>query len=69
MRCASGYGGGGVQRHQEYSLQRHPPEGKIRISASLHINIDTILVFAITKLAWITQQEKKVKRTTPRNAP
>ena len=34
-------------------LSVYPPDGKVRISAPLRMNIDTIRVFAITKLAWI----------------
>lgn len=50
-------------------LSVYPPEGKVRISAPLRMNIDTIRVFAITKLAWIRQQQKKLReqnRETPR---
>ena len=50
-------------------LSVYPPDGKVRISAPLRMNIDTIRVFAITKLAWIRQQQKKLReqnRETPR---
>jgi predicted metal-dependent hydrolase len=50
-------------------LSVYPPEGKVRISAPLRLNIDTIRVFAITKLAWIRQQQTKLRaqhRETPR---
>ena len=50
-------------------LSVYPPDGKVRISAPLRMNIDTIRVFAITKLAWIKQQQKKLReqnRETPR---
>ena len=50
-------------------LSVYPPEGKVRISAPLRLNIDTIRVFAITKLAWIRQQQAKLRaqhRETPR---
>ncbi len=50
-------------------LSIYPPDGKVRISAPLRMNIDTIRVFAITKLAWIRQQQKKLReqnRETPR---
>ena len=50
-------------------LSVYPPEGKVRISAPLRLNIDTIRVFAITKLAWIRQQQTKLiaqHRETPR---
>lgn len=50
-------------------LSVYPPDGKVRISAPLRMNIDTIRVFAITKLGWIRQQQKKLReqsRETPR---
>ena len=50
-------------------LSVYPPDGKVRISAPLRMTIDTIRVFAITKLAWIRQQQKKLReqnRETPR---
>jgi hypothetical protein len=50
-------------------LSVYPPTGKVRISAPLRMNLDTIRVFAISKLAWIRQQQKKVteqERETPR---
>lgn len=51
-------------------LSVHPPHGKVRISAPLRMDLGTILVFAITKLAWIKQQQKKLRsqqRETPRD--
>lgn len=50
-------------------LSVYPPEGKVRISAPLRMEIDTIRVYAISKLAWIKQQQKKLQqqqRETPR---
>ena len=50
-------------------LSVYPPTGKVRISAPLRMNLDTIRVFAISKLAWIKQQQKKVceqEREQPR---
>jgi hypothetical protein len=41
----------------------------VRISAPLRMNLDTIRVFAISKLTWIRQQQKKVveqERESPR---
>ena len=34
-------------------LSVHPPSGRVRISAPLRMDIDTIRVFAISKLGWI----------------
>jgi predicted metal-dependent hydrolase len=50
-------------------LSVHPPTGKVRISAPLRMETDTIRVFAISKLHWIKQQQKKLRaqeRETPR---
>ena len=50
-------------------LSVYPPTGRVRISAPLRMNIDTIRVFAISKLGWIKQQQTKVasqERETPR---
>ena len=41
-------------------LSVYPPTGKVRISAPLRMNLNTIRVFAISKLGWIKQQQKKV---------
>ena len=46
----------------------YPPDGKVRISAPLRMNIDTIRVFAITKLAWIRQQQTGLRQQS-REAP
>src|ERR1700732_3305066 len=50
-------------------LSVYPPTGKVRISAPLRMDLDTIRLFAISKLGWIRQQQKKVieqERETPR---
>ena len=50
-------------------LSVYPPTGRVRISAPLRMDIDTIRVFAITKLGWIKSQQKKLReqdRETPR---
>ncbi len=50
-------------------LSVHPPNGKVRISAPLRMNNDTIRVFAISKLAWIKRQQHEMRqqeRETPR---
>lgn len=50
-------------------LSVHPPAGKVRIAAPLRMDLDTIRVFAITKLDWIKRQQKKLRkqeRETPR---
>ncbi len=50
-------------------LSVYPPVGRVRISAPLHMNSDTIRVYAISRLQWIKQQQKKLRaqeRETPR---
>ena len=50
-------------------LSIYPPTGRARISAPARMNIDTIRVFAISKLGWIKQQQAKLRgqeRETPR---
>ncbi len=41
-------------------LSVYPPNGKVRISAPLRMNFETISLFAISKLGWIRQQQKKL---------
>jgi predicted metal-dependent hydrolase len=50
-------------------LSVYPPSGNVRISAPLRMDIDTIRVFAISKLDWITKHQQKIRsqvRETPR---
>jgi predicted metal-dependent hydrolase len=50
-------------------LSVYPPTGRVRISAPLRMSLDTIRVFAISKLGWIKQQQNKFReqeRETPR---
>jgi len=42
-------------------LSVHPPTGRVRISAPSRMNLDAIRVFAISKLAWIKQQQRKLR--------
>jgi predicted metal-dependent hydrolase len=49
-------------------LSVHPPTGRVRIAAPLRMNLETIRVFAISKLAWVKQQQKKL-REQEREAP
>ena len=40
-----------------------PPDGKVRVSAPMHLSDDSIKMFVLTKLGWIkTQQEKFEKQ-------
>ena len=50
-------------------LSVYPPNGRVRISAPVRRNTDTIRVFAISKLSWIKQQQRKLleqERESPR---
>ncbi len=50
-------------------LSVYPPTGRVRISAPSHMSLDRIRVFAISKLGWIKEQQKKLQRQereTPR---
>ncbi len=50
-------------------LSVNPPEGEVRISAPLHLSLDTVRVFALSKLQWIRTEQQKFRnqeRETPR---
>ncbi len=50
-------------------LSVYPPTGRVHISAPKRMTLDTIRVFAISKLGWIKQQKLKLRgqeRETPR---
>lgn len=50
-------------------LSVHPPSGRVRIAAPEHMNLDTLRVYAISKLDWIKRQQIKLQgqeRETPR---
>ena len=42
-------------------LSVYPPTGRVRISAPKRMSLETIRVFAISKLGWIKQQQKKLR--------
>jgi predicted metal-dependent hydrolase len=42
-------------------LSVYPPTGRVRISAPKRMSMETIRVFAISKLSWIKQQQKKLR--------
>jgi predicted metal-dependent hydrolase len=47
-----------------------PPKGRVRISAPRHMALDTVRVFALSKLAWIKAQREKMavqEREPPRD--
>jgi predicted metal-dependent hydrolase len=49
-------------------LSVHPPSGRVTIAAPSHMSLDSIRVFAITKLGWIRREQKKM-REQEREAP
>lgn len=42
-------------------LSVYPPAGNVRIAAPLRMDLDTIRIFAISKLGWIKQQQAKLR--------
>lgn len=42
-------------------LSVYPPDGRVRISAPLNMALDTIRIYAITKLEWIKRQQSKLR--------
>lgn len=50
-------------------LSVYPPTGRVRLAAPARMKLDTIRLFAISKLGWIRQQQKKLReqeRESPR---
>lgn len=50
-------------------LSVYPPTGRVRISAPNNTSLDTIRVYAVSKLSWIKKQQQKLQeqeRETPR---
>ncbi len=50
-------------------LSVYPPDGAVRIAAPLHMNMESIRAFALTKLGWIKAEQRKMRsqeRETPR---
>jgi predicted metal-dependent hydrolase len=43
-------------------LSVYPPTGEVRISAPSGMNLDTIRMFAVSKLGWIKQQQRKFRQ-------
>lgn len=42
-------------------LSVHPPTGRVRIAAPARMKVETVRVFAISKLAWIKKQQAKLR--------
>lgn len=49
-------------------LSVYPPTGRVRIAAPLRMDLETIRIFAISKLGWIRKQQDKL-RNQLREAP
>lgn len=50
-------------------LSVYPPDGRVHISAPERLDLETVRVYAISKLDWIKQQQRKMRaqqRETPR---
>jgi predicted metal-dependent hydrolase len=50
-------------------LSVYPPKGRVRIAAPSRMKLDTIRIYAISKLSWIKKQQAKIlsqKREAPR---
>ena len=50
-------------------LSVHPPAGRVRLSAPVGMDIDTLRLYAISRLGWIKKQQRKLRgqeRETPR---
>jgi predicted metal-dependent hydrolase len=57
----------GLKDIKNVHLSVHPPTGRVRISAPKPVSIDTLRVFAISKLDWIKQEwcRKQIKHWVP----
>lgn len=42
-------------------LSVYPPTGKVRIAAPLRMDLDTIRVYALSKMSWIRKQQAKLR--------
>lgn len=58
-----------LKKVKNVHLSVYPPHGAVRISAPEHMSLETVRVFAISKLAWIKRERRKLQdqaRETPR---
>ena len=49
------------KRIKNVHLSVYPPTGRVRIAAPERMKLDAIRLFAISKLGWIKQQQKKIQ--------
>lgn len=58
-----------LKKVKNVHLSVYPPTGAVRISAPEHMSLETVRVFAISKLDWIKREQRKLReqaRETPR---
>jgi hypothetical protein len=46
----------------------YPPTGKVKISAPLRMELDTIRVFAVSKLSWNSRRRSQLRNVKRREA-
>jgi predicted metal-dependent hydrolase len=49
-------------------LSVYPPTGRVRIAAPQHMSLDSVRLFAVSKIGWIRKHQRKV-RQQPRETP
>ena len=54
-------GAGGVQGHPERPSDVHPPVGRVSVSAPQRMKLQTVRLFAISKLDGIRRQQKEIQ--------
>ena len=50
-------------------LRVYPPTGTVRISAPLKMKLDTIRIFAVSKIGWIRKQQQKLNNQKCESRP
>jgi predicted metal-dependent hydrolase len=58
-----------IKNIKNIHLSVYPPKGRVRIAAPERMTLDTIRIYAISKIGWIKKQQKKLSeqiRETPR---
>jgi predicted metal-dependent hydrolase len=43
-------------------LSVHPPAGRVRMSAPMRMSLETLRLFAISKLAWVRKQQLRLRQ-------
>jgi predicted metal-dependent hydrolase len=46
-------------------LRVYPPEGRVRISAPVHMSLSDVRAFAISKMDWVTKHRERVSKIKP----